>query len=318
MKTPISHLFRRAALGLVAALCCAACAAEAPTFFPPPPLPPSSSDPAPDELNFFAFGDWGNGSDSQKAVAQAVASYCANSACNLAWLLGDNFYDAGVASVEDPQWKEKFEDVYADRALQIPFYAVLGNHDHDGTPQAEIDYTGFQGRWNMPAANYVLSFPEGADEPLVDFFAVDSVYGKDLAPDILENLRLAIEASQARWRVLILHHPLFSNGDHGDTVALRDQLTPLICDRIDAVLSGHDHLLAHLDNPETGEDGCSFQQFVAGTGGRGLYEVHPHPGAVFSESSFGFLSVRVTPDEWALNFNRSDGSVAYGFSLHKP
>ena len=43
-------------------------------------------------------------------------------------LLGDNFYEDGVASVDDPQWQTKFEDPYAN--IDLPFYAVLGNHDH--------------------------------------------------------------------------------------------------------------------------------------------------------------------------------------------
>ena len=44
-------------------------------------------------------------------------------------LLGDNIYDDGVHSIDDPQWEEKFEGPY--RNIDMPFYPVLGNHEQD-------------------------------------------------------------------------------------------------------------------------------------------------------------------------------------------
>jgi len=44
----------------------------------------------------------------------------------------DNFYAGGVSSVDDPQFDFKFEQVYTDAALQIPWFPILGDHDHCG------------------------------------------------------------------------------------------------------------------------------------------------------------------------------------------
>lgn len=41
---------------------------------------------------------------------------------------GDNFYSDGVANASDPGWWESFESVYASPSLQVPWYAVMGNH----------------------------------------------------------------------------------------------------------------------------------------------------------------------------------------------
>jgi hypothetical protein len=44
--------------------------------------------------------------------------------------LGDNFYGDGVASADDPQFEFKWASVYADAALDVPWYPALGDHDH--------------------------------------------------------------------------------------------------------------------------------------------------------------------------------------------
>src|SRR5436190_6059152 len=99
----------------------------------------------PPTVQFFAMGDWGSGSSNESDVAHAAGSFCASETCDFGLFLGDNFYDVGVSGVDDPQWKSKFEDVYSDPSFaSLPFFAVLGNHDHEGNAQAEIDYTSKQ------------------------------------------------------------------------------------------------------------------------------------------------------------------------------
>ena len=56
-----------------------------------------------------------------------MAKVCEASGCDLVLLLGDNFYPSGVLSVDDLQFKTKFEEVYGN--IKIPFFVVLGNHD---------------------------------------------------------------------------------------------------------------------------------------------------------------------------------------------
>ena len=63
-----------------------------------------------------------------KAVAAGMAAKCAASRCDFGILLGDNIYESGASSPDDPQLKEKFEDVYAALKFRVPI--VLGNHDY--------------------------------------------------------------------------------------------------------------------------------------------------------------------------------------------
>jgi hypothetical protein len=49
---------------------------------------------------------------------------------NAAEIRGDNFYPYGITTViNDPQFKDVFEDIIAKELPSIPVHAILGNHD---------------------------------------------------------------------------------------------------------------------------------------------------------------------------------------------
>ena len=75
--------------------------------------------------------------------------------------LGDNFYGSGIHTPADgpdgeKRFKKTFEDVYnAPALMDIPFYAIAGNHDHGGNVSAQIAYgTTHKTRWVYPAWYY--------------------------------------------------------------------------------------------------------------------------------------------------------------------
>lgn len=270
----------------------------------------NTTEPVPAGILFFSFGDWGTGSDSQKETAQAVRQFCQLQNCDFGVLLGDNFYNDGVQSINDPLWDLYFETIYPQ--LRLPFYAALGNHDHQGNPQAQIDYTEVQERWKMPARRYSVAFPSNTDTPLLQIFVEDSTTYQESDGDQLDQ---ALKDSAALWKILVIHHPFYSNGSHGDTGGLiHSHLLPLICNQVDVVLSGHDHLFSHLFDPG---GGCRFHQLVVGTGGKDLYPTHSDARALYSESAFGFASVAVGPDALRIRFHESNGGVPYDYLLKK-
>lgn len=278
----------------------------APTLETPAPsaTPAPSPSPSP-SIRFFAFGDWGTGDQAQLDVAAALEAHCADKGCDFGLLLGDNFYETGVSSTSDSQWKNKFEEVYA---LQIPFFALLGNHDYDGNEQAEIDYSDLQDRWKLPSPNYQITYPQGSSAPAIEIFVIDSNKVDSSSAAALAD---ALTTSQARWKIAALHHPFYSNGPHPDNEMGQNAfLIPLLCPAVDLVLSGHDHFFAQLDEPA---DGCRFQQFIAGTGGRSLHAIIPDPRTVYTEASHGFVWIEASSSSLSLEFRRSDGSLAYRY-----
>lgn len=213
----------------------------------------SLADNAPAALRFIVIGDSGSGSAGQYAVGEAIARVCeqkgeivgdtAFPGCDLVVGLGDNIYESGVTSVDDPQFEEKFEKPF--EPVQLPFYMVLGNHDNtgyvggDGAGNArgefQVDYTYFDGklsnRWNMPDRYFLHSAGTTRTNPrsLVDFVALDSnpIAGGFADPDIayayhtygIDQRNWAVNTlagSDAVFRIAMAHHPYLSNGSHGN------------------------------------------------------------------------------------------------------
>lgn len=260
-----------------------------------------------DSVSFIAFGDWGNGSLQQQSVADAATAYCRRQPCEFVLALGDNFYPSGVRSVRDPLWKRDYKDVYA--ALRLPFYAILGNHDVLGNVQAQVDYEKVDPSWHMPATHYAVAFPPGSAAPLLELFVINNG-DNEFSPDVKLWLQGALARSKSAWKVLALHKPIISNGHHGDDSAhINDALVPVICGKVDVVLSGHEHSFSHLRGPWRG---CTVDQLIAGTGGVKLRSVDAQDPRVLSTGSFfGFGWLSAGPKTLMFRMIKTDGSVYY-------
>lgn len=64
-----------------------------------------------------------------------------------------------MASDTDPLWDRFYREVFIGPELDVPFFALRGNHDMHRNPAAEIDYhlNKRDSRWVMPSANYTIS-----------------------------------------------------------------------------------------------------------------------------------------------------------------
>jgi acid phosphatase len=222
-------------------------------------------------LTFLAVGDWGrDGQYNQAAVAQRMGETATALKARFVISVGDNFYENGVTGVDDPKWKTSFEDVYAAPSLQVPWYVALGNHDYHGDPEAQLEYSSRSPRWRLPSRWYAFSqtSPAGVS---ADFFVLDTspfvaeyyadgarkvkVAGQDPAAQ-LAWLDAALAKSQADWKLVIGHHPVYSGGDgHGGQGGMPDlqaKLDPILQrHRVPFYLNGHDHDLQHVQRGAT-------------------------------------------------------------------
>lgn len=128
---------------------------------------------ASEQVRFAAIGDMGTGGPGQRKIAAAIAARAREEPIDFVVTLGDNFYPAGVISADDPQWSRIIEDVYSDPNLRVPFYPTLGNHDHQGMPFAQVEYSERSDRWSMAAPFYTYSRIL-ADGTEIEFFALDT------------------------------------------------------------------------------------------------------------------------------------------------
>tara|TARA_E500000331_G_scaffold346128_1_gene384581 strand:- start:756 stop:1754 length:999 start_codon:yes stop_codon:yes gene_type:complete len=275
---------------------------------------PIMSSPPPDgeRITFFALGDQGSGSYRQHAVEWSLERACqADRTVNFTLLLGDNFYKEGVTSVDDPLWDEYFESMYDGPCLMgMPFYAILGNHDHMKNAQAQVDYyeQGLgTGRWRMPGMSYSQDFGMVDGQTLLQLFVVDITL--PIAPQLAE-----IEAAKgnALWTVVASHHTIRSFDDvYGDNEALLEQMQGLAELGVDLYISGHAHNLQLIS--VEGEP----LYLVSGAGGKRPYELNQHGKVVlvrvdepytgklqlYGNASLGFAKVTVDSEILEISFS---------------
>lgn len=284
-------------------------------------------------LSFITFGDWGReGKYGQQETADAMGKYAGENKTDFILVLGDNFYPTGVKSVNDPHWKESFEDVYTASSLQIPWYVTLGNHDYGRSVQAQIDYSGISSRWKLPARYY--SFEETIGESTKALFVVidsnpfiKSYLAMDKENDELDSnsindlrkqntalqlkwLDSVLASSNAKWKIVAAHHPIYSGGEHGDTPELIEQINPILIKyNVNLFLCGHDHDMQHIVKPEG-----TVNYFVAGSGSK-LRLTKQTADTKFASSENGFLSITLYKDKIRSAFIGLNGLELYSAEI---
>ncbi len=285
-------------------------------------LPKASGAASPSALEFLVVGDWGrNGTNHQREVAAQMAHAAQSRGSRCVISVGDNFYEDGVESVSDPQWRSSFEEIYSAASLQVPWYVALGNHDYRGVPQAQIDYARTSSRWRMPNRYYKVA---GTDigAPHLDLFVIDtsplvhqyrdkvhSAIAQNVASqDVTAQLRWLDEQlgqSAAPWKLVIGHHTLYSGGSgHGDTPETKQSLLPLLQKhRVQAYINGHDHDLQHIRRA-----GIDYLCCGAGSEVRPVQDIE---GTLFCAAQSGFAALRSEPDALTVEFRDFTGASLY-------
>lgn len=264
--------------------------------------PVFSASPPRRPIRVLAFGDFGTGAPSQLEAAAAMRAYHAKHRFTFGVTLGDNFYPEGVDSPQDPRWRTQYEALYSPMGVKI--YASLGNHDeYNGeTPLAEMLYAFQSPTWRMPAQNY--TFTAGPAQ----FWAID---GADMTEAQLRWLRASLEKSQARWKIVYGHYPLYSSTDRGGQDGhLAGKLLPVLQGRANVYVAGHHHSMQHLKPIGT------LNLIVAGSGGAGNYGVDEQdPRVLFARSTHGFSVLEVTEKALTLRFVDTKGKELYAATI---
>ncbi|MCX7358329.1 MAG: tartrate-resistant acid phosphatase type 5 family protein [Alphaproteobacteria bacterium] len=268
-------------------------------------------------LHFLVIGDWGQASDQQRQVAGAMGAVASQTDARFIISTGDNFYPRGVGSVSDPQFQESFEAIYSAPSLQRPWYVVLGNHDYEGAPNAEIAYTARSTRWRMPARYWTEQMDVSG--VAATFYFLDTtpiarlsnaaafvpmLGSSDEAREQLEWLEQRLSTDTSPWKIVVGHHPIFSSGNHGDTPAVAERIRPLL-ERygVQAYFNGHDHDLEHLVHAGV--------NYVCSGSGAMSRQVDPVEQSRFAYADVGFASCALGAEALTLRFHDREQAVIY-------
>ena len=159
-------------------------------------------------------------------------------------------------SVDRAEWRDMlgFSSEYT---RKYPMIALTGNHDywrclggeHTGTfyDHFTVDLppqnTSFGAYYSVVRGNMLIVALSSGDAERT---------GGALLQDQYNWLKDELIASSARWKIVLIHNPLFSPGKYGSRepivkpcLELRRQLSGLLEEcGVDLVISGHDHMLA--------------------------------------------------------------------------
>ncbi|DBA04063.1 TPA: hypothetical protein N0F65_009410 [Lagenidium giganteum] len=195
-----------------------------------------------DRIRFVGIGDWGEAKET--SGVRAVRDGLLRDAPNADFILsvGDNFYDNGVKSVNDPQWQKTWVERFGiGSKLNVPWISILGNHDHKGSTQAQVDYA----KGSQPGSKYWV-MPDR-------MFSIDTT------------------ANGHQMRVIATDtEKLGERGDNSDAKIL--QLNSILqSSKVKAYFGGHEHDMQVLQSG-------NLDYFMFGGGGRSIQTGKTPPG----------------------------------------
>lgn len=199
-----------------------------------------------EKMKLCFIGDTG----TKKEVQYKVAALLATEKCHSIHFLGDIIYPHGLTSSLDPQFREKFFDLYgpiANRDHNPRLFMIMGNHDHRRSISHWVELSKKHPEIFFPNAYYLLQLNNN-----VCLVHLDTDYYK-----LLANLFTGL--AQSKWldqqrdilkdckvKVALTHHPYNNSGkSHGPSSGwVRHFLKDNIIGKFDYLISGHEHHLS--------------------------------------------------------------------------
>jgi DNA repair exonuclease SbcCD nuclease subunit len=300
-----------------------ACSAQQPPHSALPKLPDAN-------LNVMVANDMGKrGVSEQQNIAGLLGEVAGQN--NIAFLAvaGDPIHDEGVQSVDDNEWNLKIENIYTAPSLYaIPWYVISGNHEYHGNVQAILDYSKKSKRWNAPARYFSITRPIGDSgkeclfvfvdtSPLIDKYRNDNEYSDAGQQDMAAQLawaRQTLEASDAHWKIVIGHHPVYAYTKKTDSerTDIQARLRPVLEDSdVAFYICGHIHNFQHI-RPE----GATVNYIVNSSASKAR-EVQPVDGTLFCSPDPGFSVLSISTDRIEYYMENHEGNVIYHYSEKK-
>jgi hypothetical protein len=248
----------------------------------PSPAAPVRLPNRPDSFRFAVLGNSGTGERGQYELAEQMTAVRERFTYDVVLLLGGN-----IEGSQRPQdFVKKFEAPYK-RLLDggVSFYAALGNED----AREQRYYKNF----NMNGHSYYAFEPR----PDLQFLGLESTY---VAKEQIAWLEAELRDSTSAWKIVFLHHPLYSSGRrHGSDAALRKLLEPLFLKySVSVVFSARDSIYERI-TPQH-----EITHFVVGSGGKlrpGDIDRSTGLTANGFDTDLAFLVAEIAGDE--LHFN---------------
>lgn len=216
------------------------------------PTPPQTR---PAEFTFLVYGDTRSFPEvHRECVAQLLRHTDASFVCHTGDMVGDGS--------KWSQW-EQFLEITAPLRQRMPYCAAIGNHDlpRENAVRAMRQMPGIPPDVNESATYY------GFDAGFLRIAMLDSesmIKGDDRQ---YEWARAFFAQAPDRFKIIMLHRPLWSPGPNGSCGIIREKLLPIIRETgVRLMFTAHDHMYYR-----TYREGLT--QVITAGGGAPLYDV---------------------------------------------
>ena len=287
---------------------------------------------AADDTMFLAIGDFGSNNKEQRAVASAMRKHLEDIERKPSGLLlvGDNFYGKMTGGVKSDRWRTGFELMYDAATFPGPCWAVLGNHDYNDNKGGELTQLAYAEanpgtRWTMPAKWYRVDYP--TVNPVVTMLFLDSNVGSLVSIDqktgeVKPSSKAKEATAQLKWfkeelakpraafTMVVAHHPLYSNGNHGDSKSLVAAWDGLLREhKVPFYLCGHDHDMQHLEF-----EGHPTSFLLSGGGGARTRTLKKTDRGPFGQPIYGFTQFQFSAERAIVQHIDANRKLLHRFS----
>lgn len=214
--------------------------------------------------------------------------------------LGDTQYEQGT------YWQHMHSYDKSWGLLRGKTFPVVGNHEYR-TPGAGGYFRYFAGR-TPPNPGYYSRVINGWRVYLLNSNCAYVDCSRQRA-----WLGASMKHYPSRCSMIVLHHPRYSSGAHGNQGVAKGFWSVALAHRTDIALAGHDHdyeRFVRMDNSSRWSR-TGMVSYVVGTGGKNLYPKRStKPGSrFFYNGRHGLLYLALNPTGWTYEFRTIDNVV---------
>jgi hypothetical protein len=232
------------------------------------------------------------------ATAAIVQNVLDNDTTAIAFTAGDNVYPDGSAINFDTCYQQTWG------AFKSRTRPGIGNHEFYRNPGA-AGYFGYFGALAGPDNRGYYKFNAGTWKVYQlssECSAKSTCYAKQL-----RWLKADLASKPNQCVLAIWHRPLFSTGEHGDSVRMRKIFAALYDAGAELVVNGHDHgyqRLKPVDSLGVDDPTNGVREIVVATGGASLYDFPTSSDLieVRDNTSHGVLKLTLAPGSYSWEF----------------
>ncbi len=280
--------------------------------------------PGTTDVHFAAIGDFGKGTAEQTATANQILAHDPE----VIVTVGDNIYSDGT----DAEFTSNFLRPMGALFAEVPLYPAFGNHDY-----AADDLATSLKNFVVPTNNPIgTERYYSVDWGNVHFVMLDSICligdADSSECDVKQQLAWLdsdLKATNAHWKVIMLHNVLFSSAKYGarpeEVGPMREMLLPIFeANGVDLVLSGDDHVyerskpMSGTAAAPAGTRGITYVVTGHGAEGRNWAMNQQAWSAYRNNTDVGFLDVKTQGGTLTARMIGADGKTYDTFTIEKP